>query len=409
MMLDLLLLMSLGFLGSFGHCAGMCGALTAAFSLSSNAAQSEAIPRWQQFRFHFLLNLGRVISYALLGASIGALGSVLIAGGQLAGIGSVLRRSVSLITGGMLIWFGLLQVSPTLLPQLPFLNPMLQEKLHRQLNRSLVNLSLQNHWWTPIFLGLIWGLMPCGFLYAAQIKAAETGNLWLGGGSMLAFGLGTLPMMVGVGVTTALMSRDRSGQLFRLGGWITIAIGGLTLLRNGGLADYAGYLSLLCLMVVLLARPLHRLWKPPLHYRRVLGVSAFVFAVAHISHMLTMGWSLEAVPFLLPGLQIGAWAGIVAILLMLPLALTSFDGAQRQLGQHWRQLHLLVVPIFILAITHTLLLGSHYLGNFQITLSHTLASVGLGTIAVLILLLRWRRFWSFCFLQNLYELPDQKS
>ncbi len=41
----------------------------------------------------------------------------------------------------------------------------------------MVNVSLQNHAFTPILLGLIWGLIPCGFLYTAQIKAAETGNL----------------------------------------------------------------------------------------------------------------------------------------------------------------------------------------------------------------------------------------
>lgn len=405
-MLELLLLMGLGFLGSFGHCAGMCGVITAAFSLSS---KSETVSRWQQCRFHLLLNLGRILSYALVGAGIGALGSVLVAGGQLAGIGSVLRRSVSLLTGGMLIWFGLVQVSPNLLPRLPLLNPMIEEKLHQSLNRAVVQLSLQKQWWTPLLLGLTWGLMPCGFLYAAQIKAAETSNLWIGGLSMLAFGLGTLPMMVGVGMTTALISRDRSGQLFRLGGWITIAIGLLTLLRNGGIGDYTGYLSLLCLIIVLLARPLHRIWKAPLHYRRVLGVGAFLFAVAHIAHMVIMGWSIDALPFLLPLLQVGAWAGIGSISMMLPLAITSFDGAQRQLGHHWRQLHLLVVPIFILAIMHTLLLGSHYLGGFQITLSRTLASVGLGTIAVITLLLRWRRFWSFCLLQRFYELPDQQS
>jgi uncharacterized protein len=405
-MVELLLLMGLGFLGSFGHCAGMCGVITAAFSLSS---QTETVSRKQQFWFHLLLNIGRILSYALVGAGIGALGSVLIAGGQLAGIGSGLRRGVSLLTGGMLIWFGMVQISPTLLPRLPLLNPMLQEKLHQALNRALMQLSLQKQWWTPLLLGLTWGLMPCGFLYAAQIKAAETGNLWVGGLSMLAFGLGTLPMMLGVGMTTALMSRDRHGQLFRLGGWITIAIGLLTLFRNGGIGDYTGYLSLLCLMIVLLARPLHRLWKAPLHYRRILGVSAFLFALAHIFHMITMGWSVEALPFLLPILQVGAWAGIGSISLMVPLTLTSFDGAQRQLGPYWRQLHLLVVPIFILAIAHTLLLGSHYLGSFQVTWSRTLASLGLGTIAVVILLLRWRRFWSFCLLQGFYELPDQHS
>ena len=99
-MLDLLLLTALGFVGSFGHCVGMCGPLTVVFSLSRSTTPN----RWhQQLYFHGLLNLGRILSYALIGAGIGALGSVLVAGGQFAGLGSLLRRGMALLTGGLLI------------------------------------------------------------------------------------------------------------------------------------------------------------------------------------------------------------------------------------------------------------------------------------------------------------------
>ncbi|WP_425469055.1 sulfite exporter TauE/SafE family protein, partial [Pediococcus acidilactici] len=88
--------MALGFLGSFGHCVSMCGPLTVAFSLSNR----QSTPNWQQqLFFHGLLNLGRVVSYALVGAGIGALGSVLIASGQMAGIGSGLRQCLTIFTG----------------------------------------------------------------------------------------------------------------------------------------------------------------------------------------------------------------------------------------------------------------------------------------------------------------------
>lgn len=404
-MLDLLLLVVLGFLGSFGHCVGMCGPLAAAFSLS----QRQEMTRWQQLRFHILLNIGRIVSYALIGAGIGAVGSVVIAGGQLAGVGSVLRRCISLLTGGLLVWFGLVQVSPALLPKIPMLNPMAQNSLQQRLNQAMIRLSLQHCWWTPALLGMAWGLIPCGFLYAAQIKAAETGSLGLGSLTMLAFGLGTLPMMLTVGVTTGLLSQNRRSQLFRVGGWITLTIGILTLMRSGDMVDYTGHASLICLTLVLIARPVSRLWASLLQYRRVLGVGAFIFAWAHIAHMLTMGWSLQALPFLLPSLQIGGWAGIIAIVLMTPLALTSFDLAQKKLGKHWRQLHLLSVPIFGLAIVHTILLGSHYLGSFEATWKHQAAAVGLGIIAVLVFLVRWRWFWSLLCLERFYDLPHQNK
>lgn len=79
MMLDLLLVMALGFVGSFGHCVGMCGPLAVSFAL----IQSQTEPKsWQRLSFHSLLNLGRIVSYALMGALIGALSSVLGAGGN---------------------------------------------------------------------------------------------------------------------------------------------------------------------------------------------------------------------------------------------------------------------------------------------------------------------------------------
>ncbi|HTL89455.1 MAG TPA: sulfite exporter TauE/SafE family protein, partial [Leptolyngbya sp.] len=65
-MLDLFLIASVGFLGSFGHCLGMCSPLTVAFSLSHQGSRS------QQIWFNLLLNAGRVISYVMVGAAIGA-------------------------------------------------------------------------------------------------------------------------------------------------------------------------------------------------------------------------------------------------------------------------------------------------------------------------------------------------
>ena len=131
-MIDLLLIMSLGFLGSFGHCVGMCGPLTVAFSLSNQ----EKTPWQQQLYFHTLLNLGRIISYALVGAGIGALGSVLIASGQMAGVGSDLRRCVAILTGMMLVWFGLVQINPNFLPRLPVLHPLTQGNWHNRLSAA---------------------------------------------------------------------------------------------------------------------------------------------------------------------------------------------------------------------------------------------------------------------------------
>jgi hypothetical protein len=284
---------------------------------------------------------------------------------------------------------------------------MAQSGLHERLSRAMQQLSLNPQRWTPLLLGLVWGLMPCGFLYAAQLKAAETTSLWLGAATMLAFGLGTLPMMLGVGVSASFVSADRRGQLFRLGGWITLFIGILILFRGNDMVDFTGHAALVSLLLALIARPISRLWSPFLQYRRTLGLGAFVLSVAHVAHMVTMGWDPAALPFMLPSLQVGGWAGIIAFTLMLPLALTSFDRAQKFLGYRWRQLHLLSVPIFLLVVVHTLLLGTSYLGSFEPSAGNRVAAVALGSVGLLALLVRWRKFWSLLSLEKYYAPSKQ--
>lgn len=405
-MLDLLLVIALGFLGSFGHCVGMCGPLSVAFSLSRLQAAS---PNWrQQLYFHALLNLGRILSYALVGVGIGAFGSVLIAGGQMAGIDSLLRRGIAILTGVMLIWFGLAQVQPEFLPPIPVLHPLTQGKLHDSLSKAMLKLSSQQRWWTPALLGTVWGLIPCGFLYAAQIKAAETGNIWMGGATMLAFGLGTLPMMLLVGVSTSFVSASRRSQLFRMGGWVTITIGVLTLLRTGDtMVDYTSHAALIFLMLALIARPIGRLWPQPLRYRRALGVGAYVLALAHACHSIehTLDWNLNAVSFMLPLHQQGMVAGMVALVLMTPAAVTSFDRIQEALGKRWRQIHLLGVPAFVLCAIHAVVLGSHYLGGLEWTWQGKLRALLLGVITVCVLLVRSPLVWSLLSLEKFYVSP----
>ncbi|MEM6713619.1 MAG: sulfite exporter TauE/SafE family protein [Cyanobacteria bacterium P01_C01_bin.147] len=406
-MLDLLLVAVLGFLGSFGHCVGMCGPMTVALSLSAPARPhegTEARSRSPQFWFHLRLNLGRLASYMLVGAAIGGLGSVLVAGGQMAGVGSGLRRSIALLTGTLLILLGLRQVAPGLLPQLPLLHP-LQGALHDRLQQVLGHQTQSRRWWTPLWLGLAWGLIPCGFLYTAQIKAAETSSWLAGAATMGAFGCGTLPMMVGLGTYSAWLSRDRRSQLFQLGGWITLLIGLLTLLRTGDLmVDYAGHLSLLCLALALIARPVCKIWSQPLRFRRLLGVGGFVLALAHTVHMLEHSWNWQpaAVRFMLPQHQWGMVAGAIALVLLVPLTLTSTNNAQRHLGKAWRSLHLLSVPALGLGGLHAIVAGSSYLGSLQIHGRPLMASGLLVGGMLLVLAMRSPYCWQLLHLKQWY-------
>jgi uncharacterized protein len=426
-MLDLLLVAALGFVGSFGHCVGMCGPLSVAFSLSSQPeAQTSQTPQgsepsqplqksdrsWQRYLyFHAMLNLGRILSYTLAGIGIGALGSVLVAGGQLAGIDSPLRQGLAIFTGILLIWLGIAHINPKLLPHIPLPHPIAQLNLHQRLSTAMVKLSLSNTWWTPGLLGMAWGLIPCGFLYIAQIKAAETGDMVRGASTMLAFGLGTMPAMIAVGVSASLLSKDKRSQLFRLGGWITLAIGILTLMRTGNKTDYTGHASLLLLMLALVARPLANLWSQPLRYRRAIGVGAFVLAIAHTIHMLehTFSWKPQVLAFMLPTHQCAIWCGLAALTLMAPAAITSSDWMVQKLGRHWRSLHLLAVPALLLAAVHTIAIGSHYLGSLESTHSGKIMSVVCGVMVFLVMAVRWRWLWRLFGLEKFYVPPTRSS
>lgn len=93
---------------------------------------------------------------------------------------------------------------------------------------------------------------------------------------------------------------------------------------------------------------------------------------------------------------------------MLPAVLTSFDRAQRVLGKRWRQLHLLGVPAFLLAALHTVLIGSHYLGQLQGTGGNQLRAVAIGVIVLAVLCVRSRWVWSLFSLGKFYASPNPK-
>ncbi|NJM57698.1 MAG: sulfite exporter TauE/SafE family protein, partial [Synechococcales cyanobacterium RU_4_20] len=191
-------------------------------------------------------------------------------------------------------------------------------------------------------------------------------------------------------------SSDRRSQLFRLGGWVTLVAGLLLILRTGeshgnGLSAYG---SLALLMLALIARPASAGGRDnSAACCAIAGGWAsghFVLAIAHVLHIFTFAWNwkAQAVWFLIPSHRLGVLLGLVAMALMAPAALTSFD----QLQQHWRPwraVHLLTLPALGLAIAHTILLDRRY-GGFGSTGGSAIATMALVGIGATVLLLRWR-------------------
>jgi uncharacterized protein len=390
-MIDLLLMVMLGFLGSFGHCASMCGSLAVALTVKPTAVNRT----WQQFWwFHGAMNLSRILSYGLGGAILGGVSAAMVSGGQLVGMGSPLRSIVALVGGLLLIGSGLGQIFPKEWPIPSFGSTC---------RRSIDQANQQ-----PWLLGLLWGLMPCGFLYTAQLKAIDSGSIFQGALIMLAFGLGTTPVMLGIGVSAGYLSLERRSQLRQAGGWIAVLVGIITLGRSGAMmSDGTGYGAIICLGLALIARPISKLWPIFLQYRRLLGVGTVVLSIAHLLHVVVhnWGWHWDAWAFLLPSQQIGIWAGCGSLGLLLPAALSSFDRAQIYLGSNWRRLHLLGIPALMLATAHGILTGASYLGTVQVTGEKQVRSMIFLVMISLVLLVRWRWLWSRLSVAKFYVSP----
>ena len=119
------------------------------------------------------------------------------------------------------------------------------------------------------------------------------------------------------------------------------------------------------LAIVLLAAPLaQRGWRGLFRYRRILGLSLFLYVSLHLLlfAQVYVGWSgtllaeeLKERPYVFVGFS--AW------LAMLPLALTSTDRARRYLGRYWKQVHRLIYPATVLAWLHLFWLARSDVGE----------------------------------------------
>jgi sulfite exporter TauE/SafE len=195
-----------GLLGSF-HCAGMCGPIALATPVVGDTLAQRAFGK-------LLYNLGRIVTYALLGAALGAFG----VGLKLAGM----QQSIS-IAAGVLIIAGVVLNSSWLHSLVG--NPFRLFKGSAKL--------FQSRTYTSLFLiGIINGLLPCGFVYIALIGAVATQQVWQGAAFMVLFGLGTLPMMFGVSMVGQFLSQTVRSTINKTTPYLAVLIGCLFILRG---------------------------------------------------------------------------------------------------------------------------------------------------------------------------------
>ncbi len=206
---SLLGFLSLGLLGGFGHCVGMCSPFVLFVSRRYVAPEAG---RAAAFRAQLWYTAGRVLTYALLGALAGALGGVV----QLAGALLGLQRAASVVAGTVLVLWALVALSD-LVPGLESGGSLFAKVAARLKGR------VPGH---PFAIGLFLGLLPCGLLYSAVIAAVARGGPLEGALALTLFGLGTAPALLGVSLADELLARHRTfvnrlSQLFLLamGAW----------------------------------------------------------------------------------------------------------------------------------------------------------------------------------------------
>ncbi len=179
------------------HCAGMCTPFVCFYAGADARASA-----WG----HLAYNGGRLVSYLLLGAIAGAVG----AGVQQVGLGVGVSRAAASLAGVLMIVWGVVQLLAVRGVKVPTPAPLagaqrwMAARLHDV--RDLAPTA------RALTVGLLTTLLPCGWLYAFVITAAGTGTVRDATFVMMAFWVGTLPMMLAIGVGVRRLAgplRDR--------------------------------------------------------------------------------------------------------------------------------------------------------------------------------------------------------
>lgn len=218
--IDLISITTIAFLGSFGHCLGMCGGIVLAYS--STKLKEESSKTIQSIS-HLLYSFGRITTYTTLGALFGYLGSVTTFNNTTSGILWLVAGTIMVLTGlsllGKLKFLTVIEhsISSTSWYQTSF-KSLVQSK-------SLVSFYL---------LGMLNGLLPCGFVYFFAVTAASTADPLYGALTMFIFGVSTIPALFSLGFFVTLFKKTE----FRN---IMVKLAAIAVIGYGGYTLYNGY------------------------------------------------------------------------------------------------------------------------------------------------------------------------
>jgi sulfite exporter TauE/SafE len=207
------------------HCIGMCGGIVGA--LSSGLSLDVQTSRRRLVLAQLAYNSGRISSYTVAGLLLGLFGQQLGASGVLEGfpVGRILAGVIMILFGIYLAgwWHSLLFLERGGARLWKHIEP---------LGRRFIPVRGAGQ---AYLLGLVWGWLPCGMVYAALALALASGSTAGGGSIMLAFGLGTLPVMLTMGLAFNTLKQFVYDPRIRMvAGILVILMGVMMLLANPG-------------------------------------------------------------------------------------------------------------------------------------------------------------------------------
>ncbi len=201
-----------GLLGGV-HCVGMCGGIVTALSLSS-ATNRPAVPTLLAYNF------GRVTSYAMAGAIVGAIGASTLLLDRFMPVERVLYGLANV----MLILLGLyLAGLSRAVLALERVGSVVWARLQPLMKRFIPVRTLPQ----AFFTGAVWGWLPCGLVYSVLISALATGSAAHGALLMLAFGAGTLPNLLAMGLFAKRLQTLTRKPMVRLAAGLLVAAFGV--------------------------------------------------------------------------------------------------------------------------------------------------------------------------------------
>lgn len=211
------------------HCVAMCGGI----ALSQSVGTAGAVPsatarsgRLERLGPGLLYNGGRVLSYTIVGAIVGAIGSAF-------SFSPIVKGMIAAAAGLFMVVLGLKMLG--IISKIPSASRLLPASLRDAIGRMGTGFRKRG----PFAVGLLNGLMPCGPLQIMQLYALGTGSAFAGALSMLIFSAGTVPLMLVFGFATALLPRRFVPVMVRASAVLVMFLGIVTFARAASLAGIA--------------------------------------------------------------------------------------------------------------------------------------------------------------------------